>query len=106
MDTLNTIAHALARRQTKIEEQDENIGSAKTASSSLSGLIATLIPTLIIFAVFVLLFLVLRRSQRRTYAPRSYVGAVEEWRRSDQEKLLGEGGGGFLGWIKGVWTAK
>ncbi|EWC48664.1 hypothetical protein DRE_01886 [Drechslerella stenobrocha 248] len=62
--------------------KDENIGSAK-ASNSLSGFLSSLVVNLIIFAVMVLLFLILRRSQRRQYAPRTYVGTVRKEKRTD-----------------------
>lgn len=48
------------------------------APASLSGLVVTLIPTLLIALVYVLIFLCLRRSQRRFYAPRTYLGNLRE----------------------------
>lgn len=50
----------------------------KPVSSSISGLVATLVPTLIIALVYVTIFLLLRRSQRRFYAPRTYLGTLRE----------------------------
>jgi calcium permeable stress-gated cation channel len=47
-------------------------------SSSLSGLVATLIPALLISLVYVVVFLYLRKSQRRFYAPRTYLGSLRE----------------------------
>lgn len=47
-------------------------------NTSLSGLVSTLIPTLLIAVVYVLVFLCLRRSQRRFYAPRTYLGTLRE----------------------------
>ena len=46
--------------------------------TSLSGLIATLAPTALIAGVYLLIFLILRRSHRRFYAPRTYLGALRE----------------------------
>jgi hypothetical protein len=46
--------------------------------TSVSGLVATLIPTLIIAAVYLIIFLILRKSHRRYYAPRTYLGTLRE----------------------------
>ncbi|TQS37731.1 hypothetical protein Golomagni_01784 [Golovinomyces magnicellulatus] len=51
-------------------------------NSTLSALIATLIPTLAISAVYFSAFLLLRKSQRRFYAPRSYLGTLREEERT------------------------
>jgi calcium permeable stress-gated cation channel len=48
------------------------------APASAWGLVDTLIPTLIIALVYVTIFLILRRSQRRFYAPRTYLGNLRE----------------------------
>ncbi|KAI9796523.1 MAG: hypothetical protein M1825_000611, partial [Sarcosagium campestre] len=53
-------------------------------SNSLSGMIATLIPVLLIAVPFFLLFLVLRRSQRRQYAPRTYLGTLRSQEHSPE----------------------
>lgn len=45
---------------------------------SLAGLIATLAPTAVIAAVYLTIFLVLRKTQTRYYAPRTYLGALRE----------------------------
>ncbi|KAK2766798.1 hypothetical protein FQN54_006112 [Arachnomyces sp. PD_36] len=50
--------------------------------ASLSALISTLVPVLIISAAMFLLFMILRRSQRRTYAPRTYIGSLREQERT------------------------
>jgi hypothetical protein len=47
-------------------------------NASLSGLIATLAPTALVAGVYLLIFLILRRSQRRWYAPRTYLGTLRE----------------------------
>lgn len=46
--------------------------------TSVSGLVATLVPTLLIALVYVSIFLVLRRSHRRFYAPRTYLGTLRD----------------------------
>ena len=53
------------------ESTDKNIGSAR--GTSTSAFVSTLVVNLVIFAVLVLIFAVLRRSNRRIYAPRTYV---------------------------------
>jgi hypothetical protein len=53
-----------------VEQNEKNV--------SLSGLIATLAPTAIVAAVYITIFLILRRSQRRWYAPRTYLGGIRE----------------------------
>jgi calcium permeable stress-gated cation channel len=45
-------------------------------------LVSTLVPVLILAVVFFTIFLVLRRSQERQYAPRSYLGSLREQERS------------------------
>lgn len=55
---------------------DPNQGSARDSSNSLSGLVSTLVPVLVVAVPFYLLFLILRRSQRRQYAPRTYLGTL------------------------------
>lgn len=56
------------------------MGSSTTtpAPASLSGLIATLAPTFVVAVVYVVIFLFLRRSKRRYYAPRTYLGTLRE----------------------------
>lgn len=41
-------------------------------------MIATLAPVAVISAIYIAVFLVLRRSQRRYYAPRTYLGSLRE----------------------------
>jgi hypothetical protein len=55
-----------------------NSGEARNSSNSASGLVSTLIPALIIAVVFVVLFLFFRRKLHRLYAPRSYVGSLDD----------------------------
>ncbi|RDW69347.1 hypothetical protein BP6252_08367 [Coleophoma cylindrospora] len=63
---------------------DNNIGSARnsTPDTSISGLVSTLAPTALVAAVYVLIFLILRKSQRRYYAPRTYLGSLREQERT------------------------
>jgi hypothetical protein len=62
--------HGIFRRQIN-ESGDQNIGSARNTTTS--GFVSALVINLLVFAVFALLFIVLRRSNRRIYAPRTYV---------------------------------
>ncbi|SLM34013.1 Protein of unknown function DUF3779, phosphate metabolism [Lasallia pustulata] len=73
MDSFN---HAILRRQSG------QPGTNTNTSNSASNLVSTLIPVALYSAAFFLLFLILRRSQRRIYAPRSYLGALREQERS------------------------
>ncbi|KAK0645630.1 hypothetical protein B0T16DRAFT_390214 [Cercophora newfieldiana] len=50
--------------------------------ASLSGFVSTLVPVALISLVYLAIFLVLRRSQRRYYAPRTYLGSLRESQRS------------------------
>jgi hypothetical protein len=42
------------------------------------GMVDTLIPVLVLSAVYVAIFLLFRRSERRFYAPRTYLGSMRE----------------------------
>ncbi|KAH8809112.1 hypothetical protein F5884DRAFT_393902 [Xylogone sp. PMI_703] len=62
-----------------------NQGSARDQpSTSASGLLSTLAPTALIAAVYVTIFLILRRSQKRWYAPRTYLGNLRSQERSPE----------------------
>lgn len=62
---------------------NSNVGENRTTTAvSLSGLVSTLVPVLVVAAVYLIIFLVLRRSQRRFYAPRSYIGSLREAERT------------------------
>jgi len=50
--------------------------------ASLSGFLSTLIPVALISAIYIVIFLILRKSQRRYYAPRTYLGSLRESERS------------------------
>ncbi|EER24217.1 hypothetical protein D8B26_002414 [Coccidioides posadasii str. Silveira] len=65
----------------------------QNASNSASGLVSTLLPTLVISGAMLLLFVILRRSERRQYAPRTYIGALREQERTPAPEP------GFFGWI-------
>ncbi|KAK6077514.1 DUF221 domain-containing protein [Seiridium cupressi] len=52
----------------------DNVGSSRDETPvSLSGLISTLAPTAVVAAVYLVVFLILRKSHRRWYAPRTYI---------------------------------
>jgi hypothetical protein len=59
-----------------------NIGTSRDESTSLSELVATLVPTAIIAGVYLTIFLVLRKTNKRFYAPRTYLGSLREDERS------------------------
>lgn len=61
--------------------------------SSLSKLLATLIPAFVVALVYFIIFLILRKSNRRWYAPRTYLGTIREKERSLELP------GGLLNWI-------
>ncbi|KAL2754256.1 hypothetical protein ACRALDRAFT_1063155 [Sodiomyces alcalophilus JCM 7366] len=50
--------------------------------SSVSGMVSTLVPALVIASIYFIVFLVLRKSQRRFYAPRTYLGSLREQERT------------------------
>ncbi|KAJ0163473.1 Uncharacterized protein CTA2_2952 [Colletotrichum tanaceti] len=52
------------------------------SGSSISGLVSTLAVCAPIAGVYLVIFLILRRSQRRFYAPRTYLGSLRESERS------------------------
>lgn len=64
-----------------------------TAPVSLSGMVSTLVPVAITAGVYFLIFIILRRSNRRYYAPRSYIGSLRENERTPALP------GGYLNWI-------
>jgi len=87
MGYTHDVFHAIQKRAAQCgdvtsQDKDKNIGSA-TESNSLSGFLSTLVVNFIVFAVMLLLFLILRKSQRRQYAPRTYVGTVKKEKRTD-----------------------
>ncbi|KAH8680998.1 hypothetical protein BX600DRAFT_8906 [Xylariales sp. PMI_506] len=52
------------------------------APASLSGLISTLAPVALISGIYLVIFLILRKSQRRFYAPRTYIGSLRDSERT------------------------
>lgn len=64
---------------------------------SLSGMVSTLVPVAITAGVYFLVFIILRRSNRRFYAPRSYIGSLRENERTPALP------GGYLNWIGRFW---
>ncbi|KAK2613904.1 hypothetical protein N8I77_000775 [Diaporthe amygdali] len=75
-----------------------NQGTAlDTPPASLSGMVSTLIPVAVTAGVYFLIFLILRKSHRRFYAPRSYIGSLRENERTPALP------GGFLNWIVRFW---
>jgi len=97
-------AHSLLRRQSGVADpnNDENIGSATSTGSSISSLVATLVTNLVIFAIMISLFMLLRRTQKRMYAPKTYVTTVPEYKR---RAAGGSYEGGILGWLTGAGKA-
>jgi hypothetical protein len=73
---------ALPRRQ-DIQENDENVGAAlEDDSPSLSSLISTLVPVLVVSGILFILFLLLRRTLKRNYQPRTYLGSLRPRERT------------------------
>ncbi|CAL3967118.1 hypothetical protein PZA11_003524 [Diplocarpon coronariae] len=70
---------------------------SQTKNVSVSGLVATLAPTAIIAGVYFLIFVALRKSHRRFYAPRTYLGTLREQERSAPLPT------GWLNWIGPFW---
>ncbi|KAJ5091922.1 hypothetical protein NUU61_006792 [Penicillium alfredii] len=65
--------------------------------STASGLVTTLVPALISFVVFIALFIVLRKSQRRMYMPRTYIGYLRPWQRTPKTPT------GLWNWITAMY---
>ncbi|TRX99002.1 hypothetical protein FHL15_000344 [Xylaria flabelliformis] len=74
-------------------------GSARDAPSpaSASSLYLTLAPVALTAAVYISIFLVLRKSQRRFYAPRTYLGSLRENERSPALP------NGLVNWFGAFW---
>jgi hypothetical protein len=80
--SLLQLSRSTRRHRRQLRRQDSStMGNDPTTNppnASLSGLIATLAPTALVAGVYLLIFLILRRSQRRWYAPRTYLGTLRE----------------------------
>lgn len=74
-----------------LQKKDED--NPESASNSASGLVSTLVPTLVISGVMVLIFIILRQSERRQYAPRTYIGSLRPQERTPEPAP------GFFGWL-------
>lgn len=73
-------------------------GSNRTDTPvSVSGLVATLVPAAAVAGAYFLIFLILRRSKRRWYAPRSYIGSLRETQRTPELP------GGLFNWFGRFW---
>ncbi|KAH8911362.1 DUF221-domain-containing protein [Coniochaeta sp. PMI_546] len=63
-----------------------NSGGARSGEDnkpvSLSGMVSTLVPVLVVSGIYIIIFLILRRSQRRFYAPRTYLGNLRDSQRT------------------------
>ncbi|KAK3939886.1 hypothetical protein QBC46DRAFT_386880 [Diplogelasinospora grovesii] len=71
--------------------------TSNTPSASLSGMVSTLVPVLLISAVYLVIFLILRRSQRRYYAPRTYLGSLRDNERTPALPT------GLFNWVGTFW---
>ncbi|EXL66028.1 hypothetical protein FOPG_17777 [Fusarium oxysporum f. sp. conglutinans race 2 54008] len=77
---------------------DPNQGVASSAEPmSLLGMASTLAPVLATSMIYIIVFLVLRKSNGRFYAPRSCLGTLREHERSPQLP------DGFFSWIRAFW---
>lgn len=86
--------------ETNLPAKDPNSGEATKDDDkpiSLSGMIATLVPVLIISLVYIVIFLLLRKSHRRFYAPRSYLGSLRENERTPELP------NGLFNWFSAFW---
>ncbi|KAI0415612.1 hypothetical protein F5X98DRAFT_346005 [Xylaria grammica] len=72
-------------------------GSARDGDPTAAGLYLTLGPVALTAAVYLTIFLVLRKSQRRFYAPRTYLGSLRESERSPALP------NGLLNWFGSFW---
>ncbi|KAF6833513.1 duf221 domain-containing protein [Colletotrichum musicola] len=68
-----------------------------TKGSSLSGLVSTLAVCLPVAGAYLIIFLILRGSQRRFYAPRTYLGSLRESERTPGLPT------GLFNWLGGFW---
>ncbi|RAL13015.1 putative DUF221 domain protein [Aspergillus homomorphus CBS 101889] len=66
----------------------------QNASNSASGLVTTLVPSLVVAVAMVAVFVILRRSERRMYMPRTYVGVLRPSERTPASPT------GLWNWIR------
>ncbi|KAK0629621.1 hypothetical protein B0T17DRAFT_487473 [Bombardia bombarda] len=76
---------------------DSSSTDEKTPPASLSGMISTLVPVIVISSIYLIIFLILRRSKQRYYAPRTYLGSLKESERSPPLP------NGLLNWVGTFW---
>ncbi|KAF2973568.1 hypothetical protein GQX73_g61 [Xylaria multiplex] len=72
-------------------------GSARDGDPTAAGLYLTLGPVALTAAVYLSIFLVLRKSHRRFYAPRTYLGSLRESERSPALP------NGLVNWFGAFW---
>ncbi|OIW28467.1 DUF221-domain-containing protein [Coniochaeta ligniaria NRRL 30616] len=72
-------------------------GGDENKPVSLSGMVSTLVPVALVAGIYLLIFLILRRSQRRYYAPRTYLGNLRENQRTPALPT------GMFNWIPTFW---
>jgi len=77
--------------------QDRGEAVGDKSGSSISGLVSTLAVCAPIAGVYLVIFLILRRSQRRFYAPRTYLGSLRESERSPSLPS------GIFNWVGQFW---
>jgi hypothetical protein len=59
--------------------------------------VTTLVPALVSFAVMVILFIILRKTNRRMYMPRTFIGYLRGWERTPDTPT------GLVDWIKAMY---
>lgn len=75
-------------------------GSASTPDASVSSFVSTLIVNFIIFVVYVSIFIILRKKQKRVYEPRTTVDTLPEDLKPTELPQ------GKLAWVKDLWSKK
>ncbi|RMZ84692.1 hypothetical protein DV737_g948, partial [Chaetothyriales sp. CBS 132003] len=83
----------LEKRASKCHVADSESTSSTTSGSSLSALLSVLIPAFIAFAVYIGIFLFLRRLVPRVYAPRTFLSTL---RKKDRTPVAPNS---LLGWV-------
>lgn len=56
----------------------DEASASNPPNASVSGLVATLVPALLVALVYFTIFLILRKTHKRWYAPRTYLGTIRE----------------------------